>query len=806
MTIRHSRVRAFAACIGFAGRLLRVAVTMAMALALAVATIVATTTPASAQQSDGSAKVQRLLDLAGSADNPPTESVRLPQREASGKPADDVSYDLRQRPASPPQLNLTTSVETHVENKTTNTVSGGGAARAGEGPPAPPQTRPRGIEAATEFRALVAQSLGYELPLFGDSLFRNGNAMGGADPLTVPADYRIGPGDQLLIHAWGQISIDFQGPVGRSGSVFLPGIGDVMVAGQRLSEARDMLRGIIGTQYRDFDITVSLAELRDIRIYLSGFVDAPGVHTVPSTATALYGLLASGGPGPGADLRRIEVLRGGQRVAVFDAYRFLIDGDKSGDPQLLPGDVIHLPAAKGFVAIAGSVRRPAIYHLDDTMTLQSLLSFAGGATVLADPLETRIERFEHGTRTVLRIEGDPRTSTQRLRDGDIVMLVPASPKFDGSITVSGHVSVPLRTPWRPGLTVSDVLPDADALAPHADAAGRNARAPLAGVSAARDGVALPPRPAEVDWDHAAIQRIAPGTQQVSVIDFDLGAALASPHAAGDPLLQAGDTIVIYGKDDFAQPERKRMRLVRIEGEVAVPGVYSMPVGATLQDLVARAGGATREAYLYGTVVGRESVRQEETRRLREAVDRIEEDYYRFLATRSRDTIDTQDAQVAGVESGATRTLIERLRAVKPIGRVVMALEREPLDVAELPGLSLEDGDVVRIPGRTDTVTVVGAVFQQGTLLWKRGDDARDYIARSGGYRPYADNSEAVVVHADGSVQPLGHGFGGVRVHPGDSIVVPEDVGHTTFGRKLRDWATMLYQMAIGAAALKVIGQ
>ncbi len=758
------------------------------------------------QQADGSTRVQRLIELAGTGDNASTDSVRLPQRQSGSESTDDVDYDLRQRPAEPAQLNLSTTIETHVENKTTNAVGSGPASGTHEARPAAPPPQPQATAAATEFRTIVAQSLGYELPVFGESLFSGDAAMSEADPLTVPADYRIGPSDQLLVRAWGQISIDFQGPVARSGTIFLPGIGEVMVSGMRLDEARDLLRGIVGTQYRDFELVVSLAELRDIRIYLSGFVDAPGVHTVPSTATALHGLLASGGPGPGADLRRIEVLRGGQRVASYDAYRFLIDGDKSGDPQLLPGDILHLPPARGFVAIAGSVRRPAIYHLDASMTLESLLAYAGGTTVIADLFETRIERFENGRRVIERISGDPRTSPLRLRDGDLVMLVPASPEFDASISVTGHVAIPLRHPWRPGLTVSDVLPDAAALVPHAEAAARNARTPLDGVNAARRDTVLPPRPAEVNWDHAAIQRTAPDTRQTSIIDFDLGKALSQPHGADDPLLQAGDTIVIYAKNDFAQPDRKRMRLMRIEGEVSVPGVYSMPSGSTLQDLIARAGGATPEAYLYGIVLGRESARKEEEGRLRQAVDQIEEDYYRFLATRSRDVIDSQDAEVADEEFGATRSLIGRLRAAKPVGRIVLALEGPVDGVDALPRVALEDGDTVMIPGRTDTVTVVGAVFQQGTLLWRDGDDARDYIARSGGYRPHGDRSEVVVVHADGTVRPLRRGFGGEPVHPGDSIVVPEDVGRTTFGRRLRDWTTMAYQLAIGAAALKVIGE
>lgn len=781
---------------GFAADLLRHMTRWVATLTLLVAL------PAAAQQSQSTLNAQRLLDIADTASKPATDATRMPPHNTGGSSVGDIEYDLQQRPSQPSQLNLSTTVETHVENKTNNAISGGVAAPAGREPAGPP-AHSGGVSAAVEFRAVVAQSLGYELPVFGDHIFRDGGRLG-ADPLTVPADYRIGPGDQLLIHAWGQISIDFQGPVARSGTVFLPGIGDVMVAGLRLNEARDLITGIVSTQYRDFQLTLSLAELRDINIYLSGFVAEAGVHTVPSTATALSGLLASGGPEAAADLRRIELRRDGHSIAILDSYKFLIDGDKSSDPQLLPGDVLYLPPARGFAAIAGSVRRPAIYHLGEATTLRQLLTYAGGETVTFDRLEARIERFEDGRRNVQRIDGDARSSTLVLRDGDLVMLVPASPRFDGSITVTGHVAVPLRQPWRAGLRVSDVLPDANALMPHAAWSAQNARNPLSGVVTPKEGGTLPPRSSEINWDHAAIQRVDAGSLSTSIIDFDIGAALAAPRSAADPMLQAGDTIVIYAEDDFAQPGRKRLRMVRVEGEVAVPGVYSMRVGETVRDAIARAGGPTGEAYLYGTLLRRESVRNQEALRLRQAVDQVEEDYYRFLATRSRDVLAEQDALISGTESSATRALIARLRAAQPVGRVVFALEDEIATTEELPGLTLEDGDVLLVPSRNETVTVVGAVFQQGTLLWKRGDDASDYLDLAGGLRPHADRSEIVVMHADGTVRPLRSGFGGNRIHPGDSIIVPENVGQTTLSRKLRDWSTMLYQFAISAAALKVI--
>lgn len=759
--------------------------------------------PAHAQKAEAANAGQQVLDLVGSGDAPDIDEPRLPGYTAPSQGEDDVVYDLRQRPSAPPQLNLSTTVETKVENTTSHHIAGGDA-RDGDGPapPAAPPPAPARGRASVEFREIVAQSVGRALPVFGESVFRDHSRLAATDPLTIPADYRIGPGDALLIRAWGQISIDFQGDVSRGGSVFLPGIGEIMVSGMRLSDARELVRGVIATQYRDFDVAVSLASLRDIKIYLSGFVDAPGVHVVPSTATALSGLLASGGPGDGADLRRIQVKREGRVVASFDAYDFLLSGDKSGDPQLLPGDTVYVPPVRGLVAIAGSVRREAIYHYADGMTLQDLLALAGGATSAASAHELRIERQSADGREVQVLDGDAAQSALPLRDGDLVMVVPASPRFERSVTVTGHVAFPLRRAWREGMTVSDALPSADALTPHARVSARNGRVALEGVLAAPEHDAQPVLPAEVNWDHAAIERVDRRTQAVSLIAFDLGAALAGPHGPDDPVLMPGDTIVVYALDDFEQPARKRTRLVRIQGEVAVPGVYAMPLGATLHDLIRRAGGATPEAYLYGTVLSRASARRAEAERIRKTVDLVEEDYFRFLATRSRDVLGEQEARVAATELEATEALIRRLRGVEPVGRVVFALGAPVADVERLPQTRLEDGDIVTIPGRTDTVTVIGAVFQNGTILWREGDDAHDYIARAGGLRPQADRRGIMIAHADGTVRPL-RGHRG-EVYPGDSIVIPEDVDRATFGRRVRQWTTTLYQLAISAAAFKAI--
>ncbi len=171
------------------------------------------------------------------------------------KPAGSgVGYDLKERPgAKPTPVQLSTTIETKVENKTTNYV-GGGNGGYGVGAEAPVSNfMPSALKFSYELSDLVQNSVGSALPIFGTELFDNRSLQSALDPLTVPADYRVGPGDELLIRAWGQIDIDFQGQIDRSGSVFLPKIGLIMVAGQKLSDLKSLLNTHIAKQFKNFE-------------------------------------------------------------------------------------------------------------------------------------------------------------------------------------------------------------------------------------------------------------------------------------------------------------------------------------------------------------------------------------------------------------------------------------------------------------------------------------------------------------------------------------------------------------------------
>ena len=716
-----------------------------------------------------------------------------------------VGYDLKERPVvKPAALQLSTSVETKVENKTTNFVGGGSWGGGNFEAPAPNFT-PSALKFSYELSDLVQSSIGSTLPIFGAELFDGRSLQSALDPLTVPADYRVGPGDELLIRAWGQIDIDFQGQVDRSGLIFLPKIGQIMVAGQKLSDLKSLLNTHISKQFKNFELTVTLGALRQIQFYVSGFAKKPGIHATESTATVLHGLLASGGPLPAGDFRRIELRRGDKVIAIVDAYKLLVNGDKTSDPQLLPGDVIFIPAAKGFVAVAGAVRRPAMYHLSEKTMVSEVLGYAGGLSISTQKPNIRLERSKDGGRQIENINLNQLGEDKQLQDGDILIILPASPRFDQFITVRGNVSQPLRQPWISGLHISDVLSPKDGLIRPAAWMQQNGRANLSGLSELSRDTDFRRDFPDMEWDYAAIERIDPVTLSANVISFNLAKAL-SKDIDNDLSLLSGDTIVIFAKSDFKQPQEKKLKLVKVEGEVKAPGIYSVKQGETLSQVINRAGGITNEAYIFGTLFSRDSAKKDEAVRLKDATDRIEQDYFRYLASRSRNATTQEEGVVSTGELESIKSLVSRLRNIQPEGRIPLNLSGSSAKYRDMPTILLEDLDSVFIPTKPATVTVVGSVFRQGSLLWNSGWTSQNYVDNSGGLRQHADRSGIVVFRADGTVRQQGGWMNGNanEINPGDTIIVPEDVQSSSWTRIFRDWSQIFYQLGLGGAAIKIL--
>jgi hypothetical protein len=284
-------------------------------------------------------------------------------------------------------------------------------------------------------------------------------------------------------------------------------------------------------------------------------------------------------------------------------------------------------------------------------------------------------------------------------------------------------------------------------------------------------------------------------------------------------LMPGDVVTIFGVRDLQVPRARQTRLVRLEGEVAAPGIYSVESGETLPQLVARVGGLTRDAYLFGTELSRDSVRKQQSVTLQTVVQKLEEQVTAGAASRAANLTVTDATQLAmqqqriQAEERLARERLARLRTMKPSGRI--ALELDPAS-PQLPTMTLEDGDRIVIPPRPSFVGVAGAVYNDNVLVWRQGRTVGDYL-QSAGPTENADIANLFVIRADGSVTTrtqggfLGVGRGDLKslvLVPGDTLVIPDKVdretGYTAFMRGLKDWTQIIYQLGLGAAAIQVL--
>ena len=324
---------------------------------------------------------------------------------------------------------------------------------------------------------------------------------------------------------------------------------------------------------------------------------------------------------------------------------------------------------------------------------------------------------------------------------------------------------------------------------------------------------------ELNLEYADIKRLDPQTMQVQLIPFNLGRALAGQES--DNLqLRPGDRISLYTKQEVAVPIARRTRLVKVTGEVKVPGTYQVSAGETLPDIIRRAGGFTPDAYVYGTSLVRESTRIEQQRNLAQLLRTMEADLLSQANFASQNTAQA-DMQQAQAMLAFQRQTLERLRTVEVSGRIALDLDEKAAQPV-LPNLDLEDGDSISIPTESDFVSVFGAVDINSTLLFKPNQRVREYLDRAG-LRAFADLDNVVVLRADGTVRTMrtaqqrssffgwgGEGLLDQPVKPGDAILVPEQIdrrtGYVRFMVGAKDWTQLVYQFGLGAAAFKVLRQ
>jgi len=677
------------------------------------------------------------------------------------------------------------------------------------------QLAPKTLE-LTDFQQFVSQSLGYVLPIYGAGLFDNvPTTFAPVDRIPVTANYVVGPGDELLIRAWGQIDLDIHARVDRNGTIFVPKVGNLNVAGLRFEQLRGFLASQIGRIYQNFDLNVTMGDLRSIDIFVVGQARLPGRYTVSSLSSLTNAVFASGGPSPTGSMRRIQLKRGAKVVTEFDLYDLLIKGDKSRDVPLLPEDVVYFLPVGPQVALGGQVNTPAIYELKGETSLADVFALAGGLSNTAFGGKVFVEEIRE--RSSRRVEEVPLNATglgRPMKDGDLINVTPLSPKFENAVTLRGNVASPGRYPWHEGMRISDLIPSRDFLVTRDYYKQQNqltleSQAPGAKPSAAQNEVRR--TSPDINWDYAVVQRMDPQDLSTRLIPFNLGRAVVDHDSGNDVALQPGDIVTIFSQSDLRVPEVKQTKFVRMDGEFGAAGVYRVKDGQRLRDLVREAGGLTPSAYLYGAQFSRESVRAEQQKRLNQMIAESERSLNRKTAQLA--TMATSSSELASAQANlqAERTSLDLLRLIQPDGRIVLNLHPDDTMADAIPDLALEDGDEFYVPSVPATVTVVGDVYSQGSFLRVQGKTVSSYLRNAGGPTRDADKGRIFVVRANGGVVNKdasstfwSGGFDSMILMPGDAVIVPEQTDKGSFVRGLKDWSTILFNFGLAAAAIKVL--
>jgi protein involved in polysaccharide export with SLBB domain len=834
------------------------------------------------------------------------------------------------------------------------------------------------LDSPTEFQLLVANSIGKMLPIYGVNLFRNlPSTFAPVNLVPVTPDYVVGPGDELVIQMWGQVTLNGRFLVDRSGSIFVPQVGSIHVAGVKSDEMRDFLKSQVGRVFRNFDLSVNLGQLRSIQVFVVGQARRPGSYTISSLSTLTNALFATGGPTPQGSLRHIQLKREGKVVIDFDLYDLLQYGDKSKDVKLLPGDVIYIPPVGPQVAVSGSVNKPAIYELKsqgDT-TIDDALALAAGLSNVASRQRVRLERVDdHQRRSMTEIALDARGRSTAMQDGDLLEIDAVVSQYKDAVTLRGNVANPGRYTWKPGMRVHDLLPDKDALItrdywlkrsqlgqptltyiptclpltpygipnlrygipvgeegsnpnwrysstrnpnlvglafgneegssyrtldqdnqdPNGEAdastdggldcikipasqtslSGSNDRyspssaanaatgtntagsnnnqnanaggSSNAAASALQQQNGFPPtqspsnrvsaanaslgstvenssagqfRPKnnvklgepDIDWSYAVVERQSKETLTTSLLPFNLRKVVLEGDTTQDLELLPGDVVTIFSKADISVPQEQQTRFVRLEGEFASSGVYSVQPGETLRHLVERAGGFTSEAYLYGSEFTRESTRRVQQQRLNQYVDEIALQVSTNATNNAGRAISASDTAAAAAAQAQNQSIIASLRQARATGRIVLNLKPDSHDLSQIPDLPLEDGDRFIVPRVPSTVSVDGAVYNQNSFVFDQERRLGGYIRLAGGTNRDADKSRAYVIRASGSViskqyssSLRGNNFDSLHLYPGDTVVVPLNLTKGNTIRLIVDIAQIVGQFGIAIAAANVV--
>ncbi len=707
----------------------------------------------------------------------------------------------------------------------------------------------------------------------------------------VPAgeDYLLGPGDGFVIHLWGKVEKNYAVLVSRDGTIVVPRIGSLTVAGLTFKETKRLLQSKFKAYYPDFSMSMTMDRLRSITVFVVGEVQRPGTYTISGLSTVINALYAAGGPRKTGSLRNIKVTGNADPPAPLDLYTFLVEGRKVEDIRLRSGDTVFVPVIGPVAGIAGNVRRPAIYEMKSATTIGQLLDLAGGVMPTGHLQNVVVERIADNRRRIIksfnlegsRNQGGDQMATA-LADGDVVKVYPVNRQMRQVVFLEGHVKYPREYEYRPGMRVAELIPSYEALLPepflpraeiirlappdlHPEIIEFDLGALLDGDT--RQNIVLQDMDRIMVYDlsekmnlpqvmingavrqpgtyrlyqgmrikdlifradnllpsaytdNAVLSRLAIGKNYTDVVSIDFSPAKAiAGETADDIELKPSDSIYIR---EIPRYSEALDRIVTLEGEFKFPGEYAFAEGERLSSIIARAGGLTGEAYLFGAMYMREDVKKLQKQRTNEYVNKLEEDVLTLTSQSAETSLEQDQAAIVLKTLTAKKQLLEKMRSSQPTGRMVVDLEKVLQDPGSDQDLRLQAGDRLVVKKRPDYVNVMGEVYNPTALLVSKERSIGYYLNQVGGANDSADEDQIYLVKANGTViSKSQEGFWGIanwdvdnhrwslgsfeniKVDAGDSIIVPKKVEKYPWLRVVKSITEITYQIAVTAGVIIV---
>ncbi len=604
----------------------------------------------------------------------------------------------------------------------------------------------------------------------------------------VDANYKLGPGDKLVLILTGDVELSYELEVNREGFIIVPQVGQISVANLTLGQLEDVLYTRLARSYSGVRrqnpttrFAVTVARLRSLQVFVVGDVERPGSYRVSSASTAFNALYAAGGPSKNGTLRRVEIKRAGKTVETFDAYDYLARGDASKDVRLENGDVVFVGAHGPRARILGEITRPATYELKAGETVADLVRFAGGFTALAERRRLTVERIVPPAqrrnpgedRAVVSVAGENGATTVPINDGDVVRVPAISERVRGRITVKGHVWNPGTIAVTPGITLSQAVRAAGGL------------------------------PGDTYLGRVLVSRLLPDSTRIQ-----LRSAFTDTLAnvTEDIPLREDDEIQVFSLTDF-----RPRRYVTIAGAVKKGGRFPYHDGMTMRDLILLGGGLEQSAYLNEAEIARlpenraggatavtVRVPLDSTYLFERTAERAYlgppglsapaggaadvplKPYDNVLIFRQPDwelqrlvwltgevkfpgryALLKKDEKLAdlvqragGLTAEAYPEGIVFLRQRDSVGRVALDLRQAMRDREEIDNVTLVDGDSVSIPRYNGVVQVKGFVNSTSAVAVRPGNDILFYVRSAGGATRKGDDRRAYVIQPNGLVETI----------------------------------------------------